>query len=79
MSQPLTFFSVFLGQWFVVEGILLDNTEAVARSCSLEKVFVNIFAKFTGKQLCRSLFFDKAASFRPSDIVNRGGDLKLQD
>ena len=31
--------------------------EAIVRSCSVEKVFLEIFAKLTGKYLCQSLFF----------------------
>ena len=34
-------------------------SEAVARKCSLKKGVVENFTKFTGKQLCQSLSFDK--------------------
>ena len=33
------------------------KAEAVPRRCSVKKVFLQIFAKFTGKHLCQSLFF----------------------
>ena len=36
--------------------------EAVAQTCSVKKVFLQIFAKFMGKHLCQSLFFNKVAS-----------------
>ena len=39
-------------------GILLRYPEAVARKCSIKSVLKH-FAKFRGKQLCRSLFFYK--------------------
>ena len=29
------------------------------------------FAKFTGKQLCQTLFFDKVASLRPETLLKR--------
>ena len=31
------------------------------RRCSIEKVVLKIFAKYTGKHLCQSLFFNKVA------------------
>ena len=39
--------------------------KAVARRCSLEKVFFRNFAKFTGKHLYQGLFFNKVAGLRP--------------
>ena len=41
-----------------------EVTEAVARRCSVKEVLRN-FAKFTGKHLCQSLFFNKVAGLRP--------------
>ena len=35
--------------------------EIVVRNCSCEKGVLNNFAKFTGKQLCQNLFFNKVA------------------
>ena len=35
--------------------------EAVAQRCSVKKMFLEILAKFTGKHLCQSLFFNKVA------------------
>ena len=46
-------------------GLLLNSKrsekEAVAQTCSVKKVFLRNFAKFTGKHLCQSLFFNKVA------------------
>ena len=39
--------------------------EAVAKMCSVKKVFIKFFTKFTGKHLCQSLFFNKVAGLRP--------------
>ena len=36
--------------------------DAVARRCSVKKVFLGNLAKFTEKHLCQSLFFNKVAS-----------------
>ena len=35
--------------------------EIVVRNCSCKKGVLNNFAKFTGKQLCQNLFFNKVA------------------
>ena len=40
------------------------HTEAAAQTCSVKKRVLRNFAKFTGKYLCRSLFFNKAAGLR---------------
>ena len=38
--------------------------------CSVRKVLRN-FAKFTGKHLCHSLFFNKAAGQRPATLLEK--------
>ena len=47
--------------------ILHDLTigEAVFERCSVRKGVPGNFAKFTGKHLCQSLFFNKVAGLRP--------------
>ena len=42
------------------------NTEAVVQRCSVKKGVLRYFAKFTGKQLCQNLFFNKVAGLRLS-------------
>ena len=37
------------------------HKEAVTRRCSVRKGALRNFAKFTGKQPCQSLFFNKVA------------------
>ena len=39
--------------------MLLDRSSH--RRCSMKKGFLRNFAKFTGKHLCQSLFFNKVA------------------
>ena len=40
-------------------------TEAVVRICSVKKLFLEVFAKVTGKHLCRSLFLNAVGDLRP--------------
>ena len=42
-----------------------SGVESSHPRCSLKKGFLRNFAKFTGKQLCQSLFFNKVAGLRP--------------
>ena len=44
-------------------------TEVVFRRYSVKKVLLNFFAKFTGKHLCQSLFFNKGVGFRPATLL----------
>ena len=39
--------------------------------CSIEKGVLRNFAKFTGKQLCQSLFFNKAGNLRPLTLIQK--------
>ena len=39
------------------------------QTCSVEKCVLRNFAKFTGKHLCQSLFFNKVAG-RPAGVKN---------
>ena len=41
-----------------------QETEAVVRRCSVKKIFLRNFVKFTGKHLCQRLFFNKVAGLR---------------
>ena len=41
------------------------------RRCSVKKGVLRNFAKFTGKHLCQSLFFNKAAGLRPATLLKR--------
>ena len=43
---------------------LNQDLEAVAQRCSAKKGAAKNFAKFTGKHLCQSLFFDKVTGLR---------------
>ena len=43
--------------------------EAVAHTCSVKKMFIKNFTKFTGKHLCQSLFFNKVAGLRTGTLL----------
>ena len=46
-------------------------SEAVLRRCSIKIDVLRNFAKFTGKQLCQSLFFNKIAGLSPSSLFKK--------
>ena len=45
--------------------------EVVARRCSVKKGYLRNFAKFTGKHLCQSLFFNKVAGPRLATLFKK--------
>ena len=45
------------------------NPEAVVRGCSVKKDLLRKFAKFTGKNLCQSLFLIKLQASRPATLI----------
>ena len=59
--------------WLVYFKIALKTGslrfEAVARMCSVKKDVLRNFAKFMGKRLCQSLFFNKVAVLRPATLL----------
>ena len=53
------------------KGCSTKEVEAVVRRCSLKKGILRNFAKFTGKQLCQSLFFNKVVGLRPANFLKK--------
>ena len=47
------------------------NFESSQQRCSIKKGVVRNFTKFTGKHLCLSLFFIKAAGLRPATLLKK--------
>ena len=41
------------------------------RRCSVKKGVLRNVAKFTGRHLCQSLFFNKVASLRPATLLKK--------
>ena len=41
------------------------------RRCSIKKGVVRNFAKFAGKHLCQSLFFNKVTSLKPATLLKK--------
>ena len=58
------FIAISFSNYLLNNGILWrcwHISEAVAQRCSVRKGVLRNFPKFTGKHLCQSLFFNKAA------------------
>ena len=51
----------------IVEIIYRSNHQR----CSIKKGVLRNFAKFTGKHLCQSLFFNKVAGLRPATLLKK--------
>ena len=56
---------------FEPEETSVEFTETIARRCSVRKAVLRHFAKFTGKHLCKSLFFNKVAGLRPATFLKK--------
>ena len=58
----------FIHAFFFPLGLLVHNPVAILRSshqrCSVKKGVLGKFAKFTGKHLCQSLFFNNVAGLQ---------------
>ena len=52
---------------------IYEYAEAVVRMCSVKKVLKVLlnFAKFTGKYLCQSLFYNKVASLQSETLFKK--------
>ena len=53
----------------IKDFILISVGISSHRRCSIEKGVFRNFAKFTGKHLCQSLFFNKKAGLRPATLL----------
>ena len=47
-------------------------TRSSNQKCSMQKGILRNLAKFTGKHLCQSLFFNKVAGLRPETLLKKG-------
>ena len=65
---PILFSVSFSSQSF--SGILV-NKHRVSEAVVRRKGVLRNFAKFTGKHLCQSLFFNKAAGLRPATLLKK--------
>ena len=68
---------IFPDSKFLLEGysepFSLDRFEhrSSHRKCSVKKSVLRNFAKFTGKHLCQSLFFNNVAGLRPATLLKK--------
>ena len=46
-------------------------TRSSHRRCSIRKGALGDFAKFTGKHMCQSLFFNKVTDLRPATLLKK--------
>ena len=51
--------------------IVRRKEEAVAQTCFVKKGVLRNFAKFTGKHLCQSLFFNKVAGLKSCNYTKK--------
>ena len=51
--------------------MLVFMSRSSHRRCSVRKGVLRNFAKFTGKHLCQSLFFNKVAGLRPTTLLKK--------
>ena len=49
-------------------------SKAVFQRCSSNYVFLKIYANFTGRHLCRSIFLIKSQTLRPTTLLKRGSN-----
>ena len=53
------------------ELCIWTTAEVVAHRCSVKKVLLEISKKFTEKQMCQSLFFNKVAGLGPATLFKK--------
>ena len=53
---------------FIDVAAIVKNRSSHPR-CSVKKGVLRNFAKFTGKHLCQSLFFNKVSGLRPTELL----------
>ena len=84
-TLALFFFCEFLRALFFIEHLwwlalfriiefcqlCVISTNILATGCVLKKRFLANFAKFTGKHLCQSLFFNKVAGLWPATLLKK--------
>ena len=49
----------------------LNTNRSSQRRCSVKSGFLRNFAKFTGKHLCKRLFFDKVVGLRSATLLKK--------
>ena len=55
----------------IVSDSLNHRVKVCLQRCSFKKGVLRNFAKFTGKHLCQSLFFNKVAGLRPATLLEK--------
>ena len=68
VSVLLLFFHYLVAETFYK---YLKRNRSSHWRCSVKKGVLRNFAKFTGKHLCQSLFFNKVAGLRPATLLKK--------
>ena len=55
----------------LIAKVLSGNAEAATRGVLYKKDVLKNFATFEGKQLCKSLFFNKVVGLRPATLLKK--------
>ena len=74
MASPLFDTKVLFNiknEQFLLRSHVVNFAKSNHRRCSVRKSFLRNFAKFTGKQLCLGLFFNKVAGLRPATLLKK--------
>ena len=56
----------------LVLGVVITTSRSSHQRCSIRKGVLRNFAKFTGKHLCQSLFFNEVAVLRHATFLKKG-------
>ena len=54
-----------------LQKVLITKDRISHQICSVRKCVLRNFAKFTGKHICQSLFFNKVAGLRPATLLKK--------
>ena len=73
ISVQIQLFNNFKGAESVLncENSMLLIYRSSHQMCSMKKGVLRNFAKFTGKLLCQSLFFNKVAGLMPATLLKK--------
>ena len=74
LQSAAAFFVTFLTMLFenaVACYVFTTQNRSSHRTCSIKKGDLRNFAKFTGKHLCQSPFFNKVAGLRPATLLKK--------
>ena len=69
--HTIKFYTACGDQLLTIRAVDPDQFRRSHQRCSVKKVALKIFAKFTGKHLCQRIFFKKVAGLRPATLSKK--------